>query len=387
MQNRKVYLDHAATTPLHPKILEKMLPFLKEEFGNPSSIHSFGRKVRTAIEESRETVAEFIGSSSSEIYFVSGGTEANNFPLIGITKTYLNESGRNEIITSKTEHQCVIETFRELEKQGFIAKFLDVKKDGSLSMDLLEENLTNKTSIVSVMHINNEVGFANNIRQLAGLAHIKKSYFHCDAVQSFGKISTDVNQLNADSLSFSAHKINGPKGIGAVFIKKVTPLSPIIFGGSQERNRRGGTENPAAIVGFAEAIKIAKSEMQNNFYIASKLRTHFIEGIQKIDSTGIRINGIDNTFPYILSITFKSQFYNNDAESILMYLDINGVAASNGAACTSGTLKPSHVILAMGKPVDDANGTIRFSFGALNTVEEIDYTLEVLLRMSKKFRK
>ena len=387
MQNKRIYLDHAATTPLHPKVLEKMLPFLKKEFGNPSSIHSFGRKVRVAIEEARETVAGFINANPNEIYFVSGGTEANNFPLIGISKTYSDESGRNEIITSKTEHQCVLETFRELEKQGNIVKVLEVKNDGSLSKELLKANLTDITSVVSAMHINNEVGFKNNIWELAGSVHSRNSYFHSDAVQSFGKIQIDVKELNADSFSFSAHKINGPKGIGAVYVKSGTPLSPIIFGGSQERNRRGGTENPAAIVGFAEAIKIAKAEMHSNFEIVSNFRKRLIEGIQQIDSTGIEINGIDNTFPFILSITFKSQLYNNDAEAILMYLDINGIAASNGAACTSGTLKPSHVILAMGKPVEDANGTIRFSFGVQNTIKEIDYTLEVLQKMSKKFRK
>jgi cysteine desulfurase len=385
--SRKIYLDNAATTPLHPKVLEKMLPFLKEDFGNPSSIHSFGRKVRVAVEEARETIGEFINADPSEIYFVSGGTEANNFPLIGIAKTDFIESDRNEIITSGTEHQCVLETLLELERNGYSVKILKVNKDGTLSTDTLTDHLTKITSLVSLMHINNEIGCINKIKEVSVLVHNNKSYLHSDAVQSFGKIPINVKELNADSLSFSAHKINGPKGIGATYVKTGTPISPIIFGGSQERNRRGGTENTAAIIGFAEAIKIAKVEMQNNFEFVSKLRKRLIEGIRQIDSTGIEINGIDNTFPYILSITFKSQFYNNDAEAILMYMDINGIAASNGAACTSGTLKPSHVILALEKPVEDANGTIRFSFGTQNTSEEIDYTLDVLQKMSKKFKK
>ncbi|MCX6151670.1 MAG: cysteine desulfurase family protein [Ignavibacteriales bacterium] len=386
MSKRNIYFDHAATTPLHPKVLEKMLPFLKEEFGNPSSIHGFGRKVRVAIEEARETIADFINASPSEIYFVSGGTEANNFPLFGISKTEFTESSRNEIITTKAEHKCVLEPLQELCKSGFVVKQLDVINDSSIDLEILKENLNEKTSLVSVIHINNETGTENNIKQIAEVVHQNKSFFHTDAVQSFGKIPIDAKNFGIDSLSISAHKLNGPKGVGAVYAKSGTPLSPIIFGGSQERNRRGGTENSAAIVGFAEAVKIARTEMQNNFEAVNKLREHFICGIQQLDSTGIEINGIKNNFPFILSITFKNEFYNNDAEAILMYLDINGIAASNGAACTSGTLKPSHVILAMGKSVEDANGTIRFSFGAQNTFEEVDYAIEVLNYMKNKFR-
>jgi cysteine desulfurase len=382
-----IYLDHAATTPLHPKVLEKMLPFLKEDFGNPSSIHSYGRKVRVAIEEAREIIADFINAKAGEIYFVSGGTEANNFPLFGIAKTEFNESGRNEIITTKTEHQCVLESFNELKKQGFITKILDVNNDGTLELKNLKNELTKNTSLVSVIHINNETGVDNNSSKIKETLQNNNIYFHSDAVQSFGKIPINVKHLGFDSLSFSSHKINGPKGIGAVYAKSETPLSPIIFGGSQERNRRGGTENAAAIVGFAEAVKIAKAEMENNFELVKKLREYFIKGIMNLDSNGITINGLENNFPYILSITFKKEFYNNDAEAMLMYLDTNGIAASNGAACTSGTLKPSHVILAMGKSVEDANGTIRFSFGVQNTTDQIEYTIEVLSKMNKKFRK
>jgi cysteine desulfurase len=387
LNKKLVYLDNASTTTLHPKVLEKMLPLLKNDFGNPSSIHSFGRKVRVAIEEAREMIADFINANANEIYFVSGGTEANNFPLFGIAKTELNETGKNEIITTKAEHQCVLETFKELKKQGITSKILDVKNDSTLALELLNENLTKNTSLVSAIQLNNETGSVNEIKKITELVHSNKSYFHSDAVQSLGKISIDVRDLTVDSLSFSAHKLNGPKGIGAVYVKSGTPVSPIIFGGSQERNRRGGTENPAAIVGFAEAVKIAKTEMQNNFEIIQKLREHFVKGIQHIDSTGIEINGLQNNFPFILSITFRNEFYNNDAEAMLMYLDINGIAASNGAACTSGTLKPSHVMLAIGKSIEDANGTIRFSFSAQNTIEEIDYTLDILQMMSGKFKK
>jgi cysteine desulfurase len=386
LDKNQIYLDHAATTPIHPKVLEKMLPFLKEEFGNPSSIHSYGRIARVAIEEAREIIAEFINADASEIYFVSGGTEANNFPLFGIAKTEFNESGRNEIITSKAEHQCVLETFAELGRQGYTTRIVDVNNNGTIDFNKLKDMLNDNISLVSVIHVNNETGVENNLINITELLQNNDTYFHSDAVQSFGKIPVDVRQLGVDSLSFSSHKINGPKGIGAVYAKSGTPLSPIIFGGSQERNRRGGTENAAAIIGFAEAVLIARSDMGNNFEVVKNLRQYFIKGIQQIDSVGIQINSLENNFPYILSITFNSEFYNNDAEAMLMYLDINGIAASNGAACTSGTLKPSHVILAMGRSKEDVNGTIRFSFGVQNTIEEIEYTIEILSRMTKKFK-
>ncbi len=387
MANRNIYFDHAATTPVHPKVLEKMLPYLKEEFGNPSSIHSYGRKARVAIEEARETVAEFINANPSEIYFVSGGTEANNFPIFGISRSNLNETGKKKIISTKAEHHCVLETIVELNKHGFEIFLADVNTDSRVNAEQLKANLRSGTSLVSAIHINNETGVENNIKELAGAAHQNNSYFHSDAVQSFGKISIDVKEIGVDALSFSSHKINGPKGAGAVYVKSDTPLSPMIFGGSQERNRRGGTENIAAIVGFAEAIRIAKAEMLHNYEEVKKLRKYFVEGIKNIASEGISINGIDNKFPYILSITFKGTFYNNDAEAMLMFLDINGIAASNGAACSSGTLKPSHVILAMGNSVEDANGTIRFSFGLSNTIDEIDYVLNKLYDLHKKFLK
>jgi len=385
--NRNIYFDHAATTPLHPKVLEKMLPFLKEDYGNPSSIHSFGRKARVAIEEAREIVADSINANPSEIYFVSGGTEANNFPLFGIAKTDFNETGRNRIISTKAEHHCVLESIDELSKQGFDKIIVDVNPDSSAKIEEIKSQLNNNISLVSVIHVNNETGTENDIKTISQLTHQNNSYFHSDAVQSFGKIKIDVKELGIDSLSFSSHKINGPKGVGAVYVKSGIPLSPLIFGGSQERNRRGGTENVAAIVGFAEAIKIAKSEMQNNFNYVSKLRNYFVYGIENISSKEIVINSIDNKFPYIFSLTFKGEKYNNDAEAMLMFLDINGIAASNGAACTSGTLKPSHVIMAMGNSKEDANGTIRFSFGVTNTFDEIDYAIIKLEELHKKFRK
>lgn len=383
----KVYFDNAATTPLHPKVFEKMKKFLSDEFGNPSSIHSFGRTARVAVEEARETVAQFINANESEIYFTSGGTEANNFCLAGIAKTELFESKKNQIIISKAEHHSILEAAEELDKNDFDVIYNCVNADTTLTNKEFEKNLSAQTSLVSIIHINNETGAVNDIQKISALSKKNGSFIHTDAVQSFGKINISVKDICVDSLSASAHKINGPKGIGFAFVKSGTPISPLIYGGSQERNRRGGTENVAAIVGFAEAIRIAQNEMSGNYNHVKKIRDEFVEGLSTIDNKGIRLNGGSNPLPYILSITFNSEFYRNDSEAMLMFMDINGVAVSNGAACTSGTLKPSHVILSAGYSVEDANGTIRFSFGSQNTLEEVEYTLEVLKKMADKFRR
>lgn len=383
----KVYLDNAATTKIHPKVFEKMLPYLKEEYGNPSSIHSYGRKVRVALEEAREIAADFINANPSEIYFVSNGTEANNFPIFGIAETVYAEDGRNKIITSAAEHTCVLESFDALRQNGLSTESLPVDKDGKISQSTFSEAVDSETSLISIIHVNNETGSVNDIEKLSKIAKDKEAYFHTDAVQSFGKIKIDVSELGVDALSASAHKLHGPKGVGLVYAKSGTPLSPMIFGGSQERNRRGGTEFAAGIIGFAEAIKIAKNDSENNFAMVKKLRDHFIRSIDEIGIEGLSFNCKDTSFPYVLSLTFNSEIFNNDSEAMLMFLDINGIAASNGAACTSGTLKPSHVIMAMGKSEADANGTIRFSFSYQNTFEEIDYTIGIIKKMAEKFRK
>lgn len=383
----KVYFDNAATTPMHPKVFEKMKPFLTEYFGNPSSIHSFGRKARVAIEEAREIIAEFINAKPGEIYFTSGGTEANNFVIKGISKAEFIESKRNTVATSKGEHHSVLDTFYNLEKEGFNLKLIDIDNTSKIKMNTLETTVNNECSLISIIHINNETGRINPIKEISSLVKNKNIFFHTDAVQSFGKILIDVNQLGIDALTASAHKINGPKGVGFAYVRSGTPLAPLIFGGSQERNRRGGTENVAGIVGFAEAVLIAKEEMIKNHLHVKQLRDKFITGIQSLDKDFIKINGGDDASPYILSITFLSEQYKNDAEAMLMFLDINGVAASNGAACTSGTLKPSHVILNSGYKEEDAAGTIRFSFGSQNTFEEVEYTLDVIKKMINKFKK
>ena len=383
----KVYFDNAATTKIHPKVLDKMLPYLKDDFGNPSSFHSMGRKSRVAIEEARETAANFIGANPSEIYFTSGGTESINFAINGIAKTNLNETSKNHLIITAVEHKALLEKHLDLRQNGFDVEILSVNSDSSIDANSILSNLTEKTSLVSIIFVNNETGTLNDIKNISQNITVKDRYFFTDAVQAFGKIKFDVNDLVLNSFSASAHKIYGPKGIGLLYAKSGTPLSPLLFGGSQERNRRAGTENVAGIVGFAEAIKIAEREMDENYSIVSNIKNYFVENLINQFGDQIEINGSENNSPYILSITFISEFFNNDAEAILMFLDINGISASQGSACTSGTLKPSHVILGMGKSVEDANGTIRFSFSPHNTKQEVDHTIDVLLKMAKNISK
>ncbi len=383
----KVYFDNAATTKIHPKVFEKMLPFLKEDFGNPSSIHSFGRKVRVAVEEAREISADYINANPSEIYFVSNGTEANNFPIFGIARTMYEEDHRNKIISSQAEHTCVLETFDQLSKEGFETNIVNVDSTARVDIDELQNKVDNNTSLVSTIHINNETGSENNLSEIRKITEKQNTFLHTDAVQSFGKIKIDVNELGVNSLSASAHKFHGPKGVGLVYAKSGTPLSPMIFGGSQERNRRGGTEFTAGIIGLAEAIRVAKKESDANFQKVSEIRNHFIKNLEELSIDGLEINCRENSFPYLLSITFNSEIYNNDSEAMLMFLDINGIAASNGAACTSGTLKPSHVIMSMGKSKENANGTIRFSFSYENNIQEVNYVIETIEKMSRRFKK
>lgn len=383
----KVYFDNAATTKIHPKVLGKMLPYLKENFGNPSSFHSIGRDARVAIEDARELAADFIGANPSEIYFTSGGTESINFILDGIAKTNLDETGKNHLLTTTVEHKAVLEKHNALQANGFNVSVLNVKNNSSIDENLIESNLTDKTSLVSTIYTNNETGTINNIRNISQKLSTDDLYFFSDAVQAFGKIDININQLGIHSLSASAHKIYGPKGTGMLYAKSGTPLSSLLFGGSQERNRRAGTENVAGIVGFSKAIQIADKEMNDNYSKVANIKSFFVENLLNQFGNKIEINGGENTSPYILSITFKSEFFNNDSEGMLMFLDINGISASQGSACTSGTLKPSHVILGMGKSIEDANGTIRFSFSPENTLEEVEYTLDILNKLSKKFIK
>lgn len=381
----KVYLDNAATTKTHPKVLEKMLPYLTDNYGNASSIHSFGRKARVAIEDSREFIADFINADPSEIYFTSCGTESNNFIINGIARTEFEESERNNIISSTGDHKAVLNTIAKLKDDGFTSTLLKLNDNFEIVENELSDEILNSSSLASIIHVNNETGTINNINEIA--SKLENIYIHTDTVQSFGKLDLDVKKLNIHSLSASAHKLYGPKGIGLAYIKSQTPMESLIIGGGQERNRRAGTENVASIVGFAEAVRLAKENMIENFEKVKELKEQLWNGLLANSIEGLSKNSSNKNSPYILSITFLPEFYNIDAEAMLMYLDINGIAASSGSACASGTLKPSHVIKAGGYSEDYANGTLRLSFSAENTSEEIDYTIETITKLTKKIRK
>jgi len=383
----KVYLDNAATTSVHLKVTEKIIYLLRNDYGNPSSIHSFGRKNRVLVEEAREIIANFINADASEIYFTSGGTESDNFIINGISLVNFQETNRNKIITFDSEHHAVLDPIKNLSEFGLEPVICKSNQDSTFNFNALAAQTDDRTSLISCMLVNNETGAINDLKKISSEFKNTDLYIHTDAVQAFTKIKIDVKELGIDALSISGHKIHALKGVGAAYIKNCTPMKPMILGGSQERNRRGGTENIIGIAALAEAIKIARGEMIDfNDHILS-LRNYFIKGIQQLAGNSIEINSATNQLPHILSITFKSEFYNNDSESMLIYLDLNGIAASGGAACSSGTLKPSHVILSMGKSHEDAKGTIRFSFGYENTIAEIDYTLQIISELIKKFSK
>jgi len=383
---RKIYFDNSATTPLDTRVLDTVHNFSKEFYGNPSSIHSFGRKVKVKLEEAREILAEFINADPSEIYFTSGGTEANNFIVRGIAQTLQSDYNVSKVYSTAGEHQSVLATLDDLEKYGIEHSLLKLNRDSSLNLVELS-NVQEEHSFISIIHTNNETGAKNDVREIVRKLKKKNIFVHTDAVQAFGKEYIDVKKMGVDALSASAHKIGGPKGVGLAFIKNGTPISQIIFGGAQERNRRSGTENIAGIIGFAEAVKICKLEMESNFKHVQNLKRIFSEGLRNIFSENISFNGGENVSPYILSVTFDPNVYKNDTEAILMFFDINGIAVSAGSACSSGTLKPSRVIKAARRNEDEAKSTIRISFGKQNTIDEVEYTLDVFKKFKTQFEK
>jgi len=380
--NKKIYLDHNATTPLHPEVLEAMLPFYKDVFGNPSSVHSFGREARKAVEETRRSVASLIGTTSpDEIVFTSGGTESNNFAIKGISLA-LREKG-NHIITSTTEHHAVDRPCKFLEKQGAKISFIPVDEFGIVDLGKLKEAIRDKTILISIMYANNETGTIGPIEEIAEIAKEKNVCFHTDAVQAIGKIPIDVQKLGVDLLSLSAHKFYGPKGIGALYIKKGTKISQIQQGGHHEKNKRAGTENVAGIVGLGKAAEIAKKEMASETKKIKALRDRLHEGI-KSNIKHVSLNGHpEKRLPNTLNIGFEFL----EGESIILNLDMEGIAVATGSACTSGSLEASHVLLAMGLPHVKAQGSVRFSLGRINTKEDIDYVLEKLPPIIDRLRK
>ncbi|MCK4296973.1 MAG: cysteine desulfurase NifS [Candidatus Marinimicrobia bacterium] len=376
----RIFLDYASTTPTDPEVVKVMLPYFTERFGNPSSIYSLGQEARAAIEGTRGKIAVALGAKSKEIIFTSGGTEGNNFAIKGVA--YANEHKGNHIITSSVEHHAVIEPCKFLEKRGFIVTYLPVDKDGLVNPDDVRKAITNKTILISIMHANNEVGTIEPIEEIGRIAREHNVYFHTDSVQSFGHIPVDVNDLNVDLLSVSAHKLYGPKGIGALYIRKGTKVIPFMHGGDQERKRRASTENVPGIIGFGKAVEIASTYMNEEAKMLTTLRDKLVKGIfAKIDH--IRLNG-HPTQRLPNNVNFAFEFV--EGESILLSLDMEGIAASTGSACSSSSLEPSHVLLALGLPHEIAHGSLRFTFGRYTKNEDIDYVLEVLPKIVEKLR-
>lgn len=377
---KKIYLDNNATTPIHPEVKEFILPFLGEKFGNPSSIHWAGRDVRKAIEDARENVAKLINADPKEIIFTGSGTEANNTAIKGIA--FQNWDKKGHIITSSVEHSSVLNTCRYLEKKGFEVTYLPVDEYGMIDPEDLKKAIRRETILISIMMANNETGNIYPIVELVKIAKERNILFHCDAVQSPGKIEVDVKKLGVDMLTISAHKIYAPKGVGALYIRKGLRIDPLITGGHQEKNRRGGTENVIGIVGFGKACEIALKEINEVPQKVKKLRDKLEKGIvERIPD--VKVNGHpEKRIPTTLNVSFLYV----EGESILLHLDMEGIAASSGSACTSGTLDPSHVLLAMGIPHEIAHGSVRFSLGRETTEEDIDKVLEVLPPIIERLR-
>ena len=376
---RKVYFDHSATTPVDPRVLRAMLPYFSKKFGNTSSIHTFGREGKVATEEARERIARALNADASEIVFTSGGTESDNLAIKG---TAFIEKRRKHIITTSVEHQAVLQTCDYLAKKGFHVMYLPVDETGMVDPKEVERNITDDTFIISVMHANNEVGAINPIAEIGFMAREKGILFHTDAVQSFGKLGIDVKAMNIDLLSLSGHKIYGPKGIGALYVRKGIQLEKQIHGGHHERNRRAGTDNVPAIVGLGKAVTICQEVMQQETEEVAALRDALFNKIKE-RIPNVHLNGkLDSRLPGNLNIAFEGI----EGESILLNLDLKGIAASSGSACTSGSPEPSHVLSAMGIQSELAQASIRFSLGRGNTQEDVDYTVEVLPEIIERLR-
>ncbi|MEJ2698291.1 MAG: cysteine desulfurase NifS [Desulfuromonadales bacterium] len=377
---KRIYMDNNATTPVRPEVLEAMLPFFKEQFGNPSSVHWAGRAVSGAVEKAREQVARLINCAPAEVVFTSCGSEGDNMAIFG-TLDALRDKG-NHIITTSVEHPAVLNTCKFLEKRGFEVTFLPVDRFGMLDLKVLEEAITDRTVLISVMWATNETGNIFPIEEIGAIARKYKVRFHTDAVQAVGKIPVDVQKAGVDLLVLSGHKIGAPKGVGAIYIRRGTRMSPLILGGHQERNRRAGTHNVAGIVGLGVACELAGAELTEASDRIRKLRDRLEQGIMAAIPE-IKLNGHpENRLPNTLNVSFAYI----EGESLLLNFDMKGIAASSGSACTSGSLEPSHVMGAMCVEVTLAHSSTRFSLGHDNTEEDVDYVLEVLPPIVQRLR-
>lgn len=377
----QIYLDHAATTKLRKEVLDTMLPFLTEQYGNPSSIYTLGREAKKAIDFAREQVAKALNAKPNEIYFTGSGTESDNWALKGIS--YANKEKGKHIITSNIEHHAVLHTCEFLHKEGFEITYVPVDSDGIVDLEEFKKAIRPDTILISIMLANNEIGTIQPIKEISQIAKQHGIYLHTDAVQAVGNILVDVNDLGVDLLSLSGHKIYGPKGVGVLYIKSGTKISPFINGGGQERGRRAGTENVANIVGIGKAIELATKNISQYSANLQELRDITIQGIlEEIPHT--RLNGHpEKRLPGNVNISFEYI----EGESILLMLDSKGIAASSGSACTSGSLDPSHVLLAIGLPHEIAHGSLRLTFGEENTKEDVKYLLETLPPIIEGLRK
>lgn len=370
--SERIYLDHAATTPLRPEVRAAMEPYLASDgFGNPSSLHAHGQRAKRALDAARDTLAQALGGQFSEITFTSGGTEADNAALVGVL---LARGPGGHLVTAPTEHEAVIETARFLEKLGFGVTFVPVDALGRVSPDAVAEAMTDRTALVSVMHANNEVGTVQLLREIAEIAHAHGAYLHTDAVQTFGQLPVNAHDLGADLVTVSAHKIYGPKGAGALYVRSGVPLEPLLHGGGQERERRAGTENVPAIVGFGEAVRRMLPEREAEAARLTSLRDLFLDALRR-RLPHLVLNGHPTErLPNNLNVSFPGL----DAETLLLALDRAGISASSGSACTSGSIEPSHVLTAMGLPDDRVRSAIRLTLGRSTTREQVGRAVDIL---------
>ena len=375
-----VYADNAATTRIAPQVLDAMLPYLKEEYGNPSTLYKLGREAKIAIEKAREQVAQVIGAKAEEIFFTGSGTEADNMALKGVLYGPAGK-GKKHLITTKIEHHAILHTAMALEKEGFQVTFLDVDKNGRVDLEELKQAITPDTALVSIMAANNEVGTIQPIEEIGKICREKGVLFHTDAVQAFGHMPLDVNKMNIDLLSLSAHKINGPTGSGALYIRRGLGLRPVIEGGGQERNRRSGTENVAGIVGLGQAAQLAMETMVEESARLKALAKKLTDGVLQIPET-ILTGDPENRLPGACSFAISAI----EGESLVLYLDMEGICTSTGSACSTGSLDPSHVLMAIGLSHEVSHGSLRVTLGRFNTEEEVDYIIETLPKVVEKLR-
>ncbi len=377
---RKVYLNYSATTPVAKAVLDEMMPYFSEKFGNANSMHAFGQEGAYAVDEARRKIADLLKVKPTEIYFTSGGTEADNWALKGIAHAK-KEQGKH-IITSKIEHAAILSSCAQLEQDGFRVTYLPVDKNGIVNPEDLEAAIDEDTTLVSIMTANNEIGSIQPIKELCAIAHRHGVLFHTDAVQAMGSIPVDVHDLGVDMMSFSGHKFYGPKGIGVLYIKSGIKPDKLIAGGHQERTRRGGTTNVPAVVGIAKALEIAITDLDKNYKHVKEIRDYFVSEIEKRIPYVIYNGDRERRLPQ--NANFAFEFI--EGESLLLTLDLHGITCSSGSACSSGSLEPSHVLLATGLPVERAHGSIRFSFGKDTSKEDVDYVIENVVSAVEKLR-